>query len=369
MWKLLKNHSSEGTVLFLITVALPTLLAMVYFGFVASDVYVSESRVVVRSSQKQTPTSLGMVLQGVGINSAHDDSYSMHEFIASRDALKVLNEKMGLRAAYSSPSVDRLSRFAGIDWDDSFEALHRYYQKMVTVQTDPASSITVITARAFAAQDAFTANRILLEQSEALVNRLNERARQDLITFATEEVRAAEAKAREAAVALSSYRDVQRVVDPERQASVQLQQVAKLQDELIATTVQIAQVKATSPDNPQIQSLKKRAETLRSEITAESAKVAGPGRSLSNQAAAFQRLALERDFADKQLASAMASLESARSEAQRKQVYLARVVQPSLPDMAQEPRRLRNVLATLVLGLVFWGILSMFLAGVREHHD
>jgi capsular polysaccharide transport system permease protein len=40
-----------------------------------------------------------------------------------------------------------------------------------------------------------------------------------------------------------------------------------------------------------------------------------------------------------------------------------------LPDVAQEPRRLRSVAATFILGLVAWGILSMLLAGVREHQD
>ena len=112
-----------------------------------------------------------------------------------------------------------------------------------------------------------------------------------------------------------------------------------------------------------------RAKTLQGEMDIETGKVTGDGRSLSNKAADYQRLALEREFADKQLGSALASLEQARNEAQRKQVYIERIVQPSLPDLAMEPRRLRSILATFVLGLVAWGILSMLLAGVREHQD
>jgi capsular polysaccharide transport system permease protein len=99
------------------------------------------------------------------------------------------------------------------------------------------------------------------------------------------------------------------------------------------------------------------------------AKVAGGGSSLTNKAADFERLALERAFADKQLGAALASLEQARNEAQRKQLYLERIVQPNKPDMAIEPRRIRNILATFLLGLIVWGVLSMLLAGVREHQD
>ena len=49
--------------------------------------------------------------------------------------------------------------------------------------------------------------------------------------------------------------------------------------------------------------------------------------------------------------------------------YVERVAQPSLPDDALEPRRLRGILATFVIGLVAWGILTLLLAGVREHRN
>lgn len=355
--------------LFVLTVVLPTALASLYFGLLASDVYTSESSFVVRSPEKPSASTLGVLLKGAGFSSARDESYSVQNYILSRDALQVLNTEVGLGEAFASPSVDRINRFGGLDGDHSFEALHTYYQKKVSVLTDGNSSITTLKVKAFTAQDAVRANQVLLEQSEALVNRLNERGRQDLIRFAQVEVDQAAHKSRAAALALSSYRNRQGVIDPERQATSQLQQVAKLQDELIATTTQLAQLKTFTPSNPQIPSLENRAKTLRSEIAKETGKVTGDQKSLSNKAAEFQRFVLETDFANKQLASALASLESARNEAQRQQVYLERIAQPSLPDVAQDPRRLRSIAATFILGLVAWGIASMLIAGVREHQD
>ena len=355
--------------LFLLTVALPTALAVVYFGLMASDVYISESRIVVRSPDRQAATGLGALLKGAGFSRAQDDSFTVHDYVLSRDALKEINDSLGVAKAFGSSDVDIFSRFGGLDFDTSFEALHRYYQKKIDVQQDSASSISTLTVRAYSAQDSQSINQKLLELSEGLVNRLNERGRQDLIRSAATEVADAETKSKTAALALSVYRNAKGVVDPERQATVQLQQVAKLQDELIATKTQLAQLRAFTPQNPQIQSLQLRAQTLQSEMNAETSKVTGGELSLANKAADFQRLALEREFADKQLASAMASLEQARNEAQRKQVYIERIAQPSLPDVAMEPRRLRGILASFVLGLVAWGILSMLLAGVREHQD
>lgn len=355
--------------LFLITVVIPVVLAVVYFGLLASDVYTSESRFVVRSPERQSSSPLGILLRGTGFSRAQDDSYTVQEYVMSRDALQVLNTQLTLNKSYASTDVDRFNRFGGLDADHSFEAQYRYYQKMVKVQTDSASSITTLTVKAFTAQDAVNTSRLLLAQSEALVNRLNERGRQDMIKYAQAEVKVAETRAKEAALAVSAYRSQQGVVDPERQAAVQLQQVAKLQDELIATTTQLAQLKAFTPQNPQIPSLQNRAQTLRDEIANESTKVTGGKKSLANKAGEFQRLALESEFANKQLAATLSSLESARNEAQRQQVYLERIAQPSLPDVAQEPRRLRSIFATFILGLAAWGILTMLLAGVREHQD
>lgn len=353
--------------LFWLTVVLPTLIAIVYYGFIAADVYISESRFVVRSPERQTASPLGMLLKGTGFTRSQDDSYTVQDFILSRDAMRALDEKLNLRSAFGKG--DLFSRFPGLDWDDSFENMHRYYQKMVGVQLDPVSSIATVTVRAFSAEEAQKINQYLIEMSETLVNQLNERGRQDMIRFAANEVAEAEKKARDAALALARYRNEKGVIDPEKQSTIPLQQIAKLQDELIATKAQLAQLQMLTRDNPQIPVLKQRIQMLENEIELESARVAGSGRSLASKAAEFQRLALDKEFADKQLASALVSLEQARNEARRQQLYLERIAQPNLPDAAMEPRRLRNILAVFVLGLIAWGVLSMLIAGIREHQD
>jgi capsular polysaccharide transport system permease protein len=361
---LLKNR------LFLITTAIPTLLAVLYFGLIAADVYISEARFVVRSPEKQTTSPLGLILKGAGISRAQDDAFVVQDYIVSRDAMIALEQELNLKAAYSRPHGDFLSRFPGLDWDDSLENFYRYYQKVVGMQLDAASSIATLSVRAFSAEQAQKINQRLLEHAEELVNRLNKRAQEDMIRFAEAEVAKAEAKAKQAALALADYRNRKNVINPEQQAAIPLQQAAKLQEDLIATKSQIAQLKRLTPNNPQLPVLKERAQMLESEIAKISATVAGGGnQSLAGKAAEFQRLALEKEFADKMLASAMSSLELAHNEAQRQQLYLERISAPSLPDAAMEPKRLRAILATLLLGLVSWGVLTMIVAGIREHMD
>jgi len=150
---------------------------------------------------------------------------------------------------------------------------------------------------------------------------------------------------------------------------VQLQMVSKLQDELIGSRTQLAQLRALAPENPQIPQLETRIASLTREIDVALGRVAGDRSSLSATAVQYQRLQLEREYADRRMSAALTSLQDARNEARRKQAYVERIVQPNLPDEAKEPRRLRGILATLVLGLIAYAIGSMLLAGIREHKD
>ena len=354
--------------LFLLTVLLPTALAILYFGLFASDVYVSESRFVVRSPDKPASSGLGVLLKSAGFSNAGDEIFAAHDYVRSRDALRDLNRENAVAIAYGKSGISIFDRFNPLGLNGSFEDLYDYYLGKVRVDYATTSSITTLTVRAFSSQDAQRFNLQLLERSEELVNRLNNRGRTDLIQYATQEVVEAKIAAREAAITLARFRNARGILDPEKQATIQLQMVSKLQDELIGARTQLQQLRAMAPENPQIPILETRINSLSREIDVQLGLVAGNRQSLSATAAQYQRLELEREFADRRLAAAMNSFEEARNEARRKQAYVERIVQPSLPDEAQEPRRLRGIFATFVLGLVAWTILTLLLAGIREHH-
>jgi capsular polysaccharide transport system permease protein len=355
--------------LLLLLVVLPSCLAIIYYGVIASDIYTCESRFLVRSMQPSSgaPSTLGLLLGG---GMSHDDAYTVHDYILSRDALHELDQRISIRDAFSHKHVDFFNRFPGpLLRDHSFEELFRYYVKHVGVEFDSSSSISVLSVRAYRAQDAYQINSALLEMSERLINTLNDRARQDLIRFADDEVTLASDKAKEASMALLSYRSSHDVFAPEQQASLQLTGVAKLQEDLIGTEADLAQLSKLSPNNPQIAALENRAATLRNAIATEAAKVTSSHTSLSARSPEFERLNLELGFADKQLGIALAERETARSEAQRKQLYLERVVQPTAPDKAMQPRRIRSVFTVFLFGLITWGIAKLLIASVREHMD
>ena len=363
------NIFRKKNALFLAVVIIPTVFSILYFGIFASDVYISESRFVVKAPKQAASDGVGLLLQSAGFNNANEEVYATNDYIISRSALQQLNKDGAVTAAYTAPGISIFDRFNPLGWDGSFEKLFKYYTNRVQVTSDSRSAISTLVVRAYSSDDALKLNSRLLQLAEDMVNRLNTRGREDLIKYAQAEVDAAKQQARTASLALAAYRNKQGVVDPQQQAAIQLQMVSKLQDELITVKSQLIQLRAFTPENPQIPVLEKRSRILSQEIYEQTGRVAGDNRSLAAAAVEYQRLQLENGFAERQLAGAMASLQEARNEARRKQVYVERIVNPNRPDSALEPRRLRGIFATFVVGLIAWGILSLLLAGVREHQS
>jgi BexC/CtrB/KpsE family polysaccharide export inner-membrane protein len=344
-------------------------MSTLYFGLLVSDVYISESRFVVRSPDRPARNGLGVILATAGFSNASDEVRAAQGYIQSRDALKNLDADGLARKAWGSSTISPFDRFDPLGWSGSFEELYRYYTGKVGIEFDSETGITKLTVRAFRANDSQVINRRLLEQAEGLVNQLNERGQGDMIRNAQREVTEAKEQSRKAALELAAFRNQAGVIDPERQATVQLQMISKLQDELIGARMQLLQLSAIAGQNPQIPVLRVRIKGLEKAIGDQLGQVAGSSRSLSAAAVQFQRLQLQREFSDRQLAAALTALQEARNEARRQRAYVERIAQPSLPDTAMEPRRLRGILATLIVALVAWGILVMLLAGVREHRS
>jgi ABC-2 type transport system permease protein/capsular polysaccharide transport system permease protein len=354
---------------FVLTVLVPTLLAAVYFGLFANDLYTSQSSFVVRSPTKGNVSPLGLVLSGGTLTGSSEESSAVVEFVRSHDALGRVNADGLVSRAYGAERASWFDRFGGLWGRDSREKLYRYFTKKVTIEHDVTTQVTHLSVNAFDPKDAHAINERLLRQSELLVNRLSERARGDAIAVAQGEVDAAKEKVRSAAGALSRFRNRSGIIDPEKEAEVRLQMVSKLQDQLIGARTQLLQMQTYTPRASQIPFLKVQVRSLEAEIARQTSGIAGSSASLSANAARYQELALDTQLAEKQLAASLASLEEAAAESRRKRAYVERISGPSLPDDAMEPRRLRGILATFLLGLLAWGVLSTLIVGIREHRD
>jgi len=92
-------------------VGLPTLVAGVYYFALASDLYLSEAKFIVRSPKQVQTSSIGALIQSTGLARAVDDTAVVEDFIMSRDAVRKLEQRNDLRAIFGGPKAISLLGF------------------------------------------------------------------------------------------------------------------------------------------------------------------------------------------------------------------------------------------------------------------
>jgi capsular polysaccharide transport system permease protein len=349
-------------------VGLPTLAGAVYFFGIASDLYLSEARFIVSSPKQVQTNTIGALLQSSGLTRANDDTAAVQDYMTTRDAVRKLEEHNDLRAVLTRPEGDFVSRFPGVAfWRRDFEALYRSYGHFVSVETDTTTGLSTLSVKAYRPEDAKMIATALLGYSEELVNELNERARRDAIDLAQREVDRAEQRIAQIQEELTAYRVKQKMLDPKSASSGVLELIAQLSAAQATARTQLSDLLKTSPNSPQIPVVKTRIDSLDKLIAEERGKLSGQSDSVVAAVTEYERLTLDRELAEKALASAFTSLEAARIEAQRQQLYLETVAQPNLADYPLYPKRAISFAVLVVSCLIVYGIAWLLVASAREH--
>lgn len=354
---------------FILVVVVPTILAIFYYGLIASDIYVSESRFVVKSPDEKRPqlSTLANIIQTTGLSSGQEQANQVLEFVRSRDALRALEAGLDVKSKFSSDQSDFISGFPGIFKDDSFENLYKYYTHMVSAVLDTQTGTAVLTVKAFRADDALRINGKLLELSEAMVNRLNARAQTRAIAEAQRQVAEAATRAKEARTALMQYRNAQDLIDPARQAGGVIEIAETLVGRRAALQAQLDLMQRLTPRNPSIPALRNQISAISTQIATQSNRVAGSTDGIASKLGRYEDLFVEQQFATESLTAANAALVQARSEAQRQQFYLERIVDPNRPDMPVLPYRILGVIVVAAVTTCLYFVGWMLIVGILEH--
>jgi capsular polysaccharide transport system permease protein len=354
----------------LLFVLLPTLAGIVYFGWIAADRFESESRFVIRTPGATAPgAALAGLMQNAGIARGTDESFIVRDYLESRDAMAYLQKHAGLDAAVRSKEADFLWRYPNFFTSATEEGLFKHYRRLVSVSLDTTTGVSTLRIQAFSPAEAHRLAAALLEAAETLVNRLNARARDDVVAFAEAEVGRMRRRADAAQGALTAFREREALIDPSHATQAVLEAIARLALEVAQVNVQLRELQGGSPRGPQIAALRTRQAALEAQIAVERQRLAGDATSIAPRIAEYEQLMLEWGFSERALMAALGSVEAARMEAQRQHVYIEQVATPSLPDHPGYPWRVVWCLAVLVLSYAVFRIGKALVDDARRHTD
>lgn len=345
-------------------------VSAVYWLALASERYVSESRLIVQSSNLPSGGSfdLGSLLTGGGGGSNRTDQLLLREYLRSPDMAELLDKKLALREHFNA-SGDWISKL----WfaDASPEFFYRYYLQRVQVEYDEFAGVLVITAQAFEPQMAQKISRSLLIQGELFMNQMAHSVAQDQVNFLEAQVRSLETKVRSSRLALLEFQERKGLISPEAAAQAIAVIVANLQGQLVDLQTQRSALQAyLVADHPSIVLLSQRIDALEKQLALEKDKLAAPGgKTLNRTAEAFAQLELQSKFELDMYKTALTALEQGRLEATRTLKKVAVVQQPNLPERAMRPRRIYQTSIWVFGILLMAGIAHLLLAIVKDHRD
>lgn len=350
-----KGFSSRVPWVFVTIVAIPTLIAAIYFGILARPIYVAEAQFVVRSQRENTPNALGMALQGIGLSTSSSDSFLAHSYLKSRYALEAVSKDVEIQNII--PNAGNLSK----------ERLYKAFQKRIVVGVNSADGISTLRVRAYDAGTAQHAANAMLDGAENVINDLNERSSAKTLVEAQETFSLAEQQLQKTTQAVAEFRRANQTVDPVRMATESGQLLGGLMLEIAQAKAQRATIASQSPSSPMLPQLDAQIRALETQLQNERSALSSGTGSVANQISTYEDLVLQREIAERALTAAKASLEEASVETRRQKLYLDRIVPPQLPDEATEPRRLYNIFLTLLSALLVYGVVALLWASVREH--
>lgn len=362
---------------FLLIVVAPALLAIAYYGTVAAPRFVSESKFILRSSgggndMAAIAAAVGAPGSGpanVGMAAGGDrNAQAVAIYIDSFDGMAAADRTLRLRDVFGRPEADWLSRYPGPFQAETTYGLHRYWQRMLTVQYDPTTGVIRLKVSAFRPEDSKAIGEAVLASAEALVNRMDLRARQEALRVAQEQVELAREQVARSQDKMMAFRLREQVVDPVKMSGVVIETIAQLVVKSTFLKAELSNMLQNMPASTQASLLRSQIASIETEITAQQRKLTGRNGSLSPLLAEYARLSLQSEFANRTYTATLEQMESARATAGRQQVYLERISGPTLSDYATEPRSTLMILLVFALAFCAWSLLRFVLRNVRAHH-
>ena len=356
---------------FVMMVILPIAASALYLYGRAVDQYASTLGFTVRSEDGATASDilggLGATLGGGGTSS---DTDILYEFIRSQEIVRKIDTSLDLQRLYSRyVATDPLLSYHA---DGTIEDLTDYWQRMVRISYDNSSGMMELRVLAFDADDATQIAEEIYIKSSAMINALSAVAREDATRYAQQDLDLALERLKNAREALTAFRLKNQIVDPNADIQAQMGLLNTLQSQQASALIEFDLISDIArAEDPRVEQARRRLEVIEARIADERQKFgagggADGGVEYASTIAEFERLTVDREYAESTYAASLAALDSARAAANRQSLYLAAYITPTLAEKSEYPQRGLILALVALFSLLIWSISSLIYYALRD---
>lgn len=350
-------------------VFVPVVLALLYALLFAAPRYRAEARFSVRSSATQSVAQSGsasLLSGGSGGAAAGGfvDGWAVADFIRSRDCMRQLDRKIGLRKRLAYTGLDPVNRLSP---DAGEDELYRAYIDAVDVSYNMIEQIDLLRVSAFSPADARAVSDGLIDIAQQFVNNMDEKGVSDTLKVSKEAVALAEKQATDARGALTDWRVRNGNIDPEAEATMLLNLSAQLEAQLGTAQINLDKIRALgNPNHPMLRPAQLEVSALQKQLDGVRARMSGRGNTEANRLKGYQALLNAQTFADQNLAAARQNYEQSFNDTLRLQRYLSVIARPVPEERPGSPNIPLLLVEALAVGFVFAFAVRMAQALYRE---
>lgn len=366
--KKLKNVEVQRY-LWLVMIATPMLLLLVYLLIFSQPRFVSESKVAVKRPADIDTASLNVgLLLGGSTSSSAEDSLYLKEYINSPDMMHTLNKQLNFHQAFGESGLDF---FYHLSIHATNEQLLDYYRQRISASYDEKNGLLTIQTQGFTPEFALQFNRAVLKESERFINELSHQISREQMKFAEEQLQQARVRLNTSKQALITYQNSHNILDPLASAEAATTLVNSLRAKKIEMEADLRNLLTyLRSDAPQVVSARNAISSLQSQIDQEQSKITAPeGKKLNSMAADFEEIKSQAVFEGDLYALALKAFEKTRVESARKLKTLATI---STPQQAQEstfPNAPYLLMSWLLVCCLLYGVARLLLTIIEDHRD
>jgi capsular polysaccharide transport system permease protein len=362
---------------FVLLVAVPLLVIGVYLFALAKDQYASTTGFSVQREEGASASDFLGIIPGLGGGSGASDTDVLYEFIQSQEIVARIDARLDLRGHYSqywNGYIWNTDKVFSIWPDPTIEDLLWFWKRVVRISYDKSTGLIELQVFAFDPDYAQAMAREVVAESQEMINTLSNTARADSTRYAFADLEEALDRLKAAREALTSFRTRTQIVDPQADLQGRLGVMSNLQQQLAQSLIDYdLLLGAANVDDPRVRQAQRRISVIRERIASERASFTSSditngatGEDYPSLIAEFERLSVDREYAEEAYRAALTALDVARANAARQSRYLATYIDPTKAQSSQYPER------WIILGLsalfltMGWAICTLIYYSIRD---
>lgn len=354
---------------FVALVVVPCLIGAFYLFAMAQDQYASRAGFTIRQEDGNSASSILGGLSFLTGASQGVNAGVLHEFMQSQTMMEKVDARVDLREHFSQGwPYDPVYSI----WEDATkEELFSFWNRVLRLSYDSASGLIDVQVHALDPDTAQNIAQVILEESQIMINQLNETARRDAMSNADRELDTAVAQLRDAREKLTVFRATTRIVDPVADIQGRLGVVSNLQQQLAQALVEYDMLDpSTRADDPRRALLNRTINVIRNRIEEErnffGNQDAATEDTYPEMIAQYEGLRVDMEFAERNYTAALAAKQAAISNASRQSLYLAAYIPPTLAEESEYPERFTLLAMIIGFTLLAWSTVALIYYSLRD---